>query len=461
MGEAKISMQKSRLIFVSLLVSSVVASFLSTALNTALPAMVESLGVSVDTGQWITSGFSLAMGIVMPLTAFLITRFRTKGLYLLGLILFVAGSVLCALSNSFIPMMAGRVLQAASNGILVAMTQVVILSIFPREKQGSYMGWYGLAVSAAPMVAPTLGGLLVDALGWRSIFWIVAGVMALSLVFAFFVFDNVLEVKKTSFDLLSFIISVFAFGGITLGAGRLSSRGITDPLTAVSLGVGIAALALFVVKQLKSTEPFLNVRILKYKNYAISVAGSVILYLIMMGGTVLTPLYLQRVVGLRAAVSGLLTLPGSLMSIICSPLAGKLYDRIGMKKLFLIGGMLFLLGNIGMIFPEPLPVLVVSYAVRSAGISFLMMPFVTWGIAGIKDKGATAHGTALLTSLRTIAGAIGTAVFVGIMSSASAGEAAKASGAAGLYGFRMAAIAMSAVALAMVIAGILLIREEK
>ena len=457
----QINTRKSLLIFLSLLVSSVVSSFLSTALNTALPAMIETLEVDENTGQWITSGFSLAMGIVMPLTAFLITRFRTKGLYLAGLFLFVGGSVICALSNSFIPMMTGRVLQAASNGILVAMTQVVILSIFPKEKQGGYMGWYGLAVSAAPMVAPTLGGLLVDSLGWRSIFWIVAGVMALSLVLAFFVFDNVLEVKETSFDVLSFIISVFAFGGITLGAGRLSSKGISDPLTAVSLGVGIVASVLFVLKQLKSKEPFLNIRILKNKNYAVSVAGSVILYLVMMGGTVLTPLYLQRVAGVKAAVSGLLTLPGSLVSIICSPLAGKLYDKIGMKKLFVIGGGLFVLGNIGMIFPEPLPVLVVFYAVRSAGISFLMMPFVTWGIAGIKEKGATAHGTALLTSLRTIAGAIGVAVFVGIMSTSTANAAAAANPNPGLYGFRIAAIAMSAVAVVMAAAGMVLIKDEK
>lgn len=373
-----LSHRQSMLIFLSLLVSSIVASFLSTALNTALPAMIEALSVDVDTGQWITSGFSLAMGIVMPLTAFLITRFPTKRLYLAGLLLFIGGSALCALSGSFVPMMIGRVLQAASNGILVAMTQVVILSIFPKEKQGSYMGWYGLAVSAAPMVAPTLGGLLVDALGWRSIFWIVAGVMTLSFVLAVFVFKDVLEVQRHSFDILSFVISVFAFGGITLGAGRLSSKGITDPLTAAALGIGLAASAVFAVRQLKASEPFLNIRILKNKNYAVSVAGSVILYLIMMGGTVLTPLYLQRVAGLKAAVSGLLTLPGSLASIICSP----------------------------------------------------------------------------------IAGAIGTAVFVGVMSSASASGVGMASPNPGLFGFRIAAIAMSAAAVVMFIAGAVLIREE-
>ncbi|MBO4887290.1 MAG: multidrug efflux MFS transporter [Firmicutes bacterium] len=449
------------LIFISLLVGSVVSSFLSTALNTALPSIISVLNVSVDTGQWITSGFSLAMGIVMPLTAFLITRFNTKPLFICGLLLFIIGSVLCAVSTSFVPMMIGRILQAASSGILTAMTQVVILSIFPKEKQGSYMGWYGLAVSAAPIVAPTIGGILVDSLGWRSIFWIVAGLMGLVLVLALFSFSNVLPARKASFDVLSFAISIFAFGGITLGVGQLSSKGISDPMTLIALVAGILGSLLFVFRQLRSSEPFLDLRILKYRNYTVSVLGSMVLYLIMMGGSVLTPLYLQRTLGFSATVSGLLTLPGSLLSMICSPIAGKIYDKLGMKKLFMIGGCMFLLGNAGMAFPESLPVLIIAYSIRCGAISFMMMPFVTWGIAGIKDNNSTAHGTALLTSLRTIAGAIGTAVFVGIMSSAAQSAAGIASPNPGTYGFRIAAVGMAAISLFMYIAGMILIRDEK
>ena len=459
--EQALSDRSRLMIFFSLLIASIVSSFLSTALNTALPAMISVLNVSVDTGQWITSGFSLAMGIVMPLTAFLITRFNTKPLFICGVLLFIVGSVLCATSNSFVPMMLGRVLQAASSGILTAMTQVVILSIFPEEKQGSYMGWYGLAISAAPIVAPTVGGILVDSLGWRSIFWIVAALMGLVLVFALISFSNVLSVRKTSFDVVSFAISIFAFGGITLGIGQLSSRGITAPLTLIALSVGIAGSVLFVFRQLRSSEPFLDLRILKYKNYTLSVLGSIILYLIMMGGSVLTPLYLQRNIGFSATVSGLLTLPGSVLSMVCSPIAGKIYDKLGMRKLFLIGGCMFVLGNAGMMFPEPLPVLIVSYAIRCGAISFMMMPFVTWGIAGIDDKNATAHGTALLTSLRTIAGAIGTAVFVGIMSTAAQSAAGIGSANPGTYGFRIAAAGMAAISLFMYIAGMILIRDEK
>ncbi|MBO4888081.1 MAG: DHA2 family efflux MFS transporter permease subunit [Firmicutes bacterium] len=460
MKENTAPVKKMMLIFISLLLGSVVSSFLSTALNTALPAIIGELRISVDTGQWITSGFSLAMGIVMPLTAFLITRFKTKPLFLVGLLLFIGGSILCAVATSFVPMMIGRVMQAASSGILTAMTQVVILSIFPKEKQGTYMGWYGLAVSAAPIVAPTLGGILVDSLGWRSIFWIVAAIMILVFILSAASFENVLETRKTSFDVLSFMISIFAFGGITLGVGRLSSKGIQDPMTLIALVLGLGGSLLFALRQLRASEPFLNIRILKYKNYTLSVVGSMILYLVMMGGSVLVPLYLQRTAGFSATVSGLMTLPGSLLSMLCSPIAGKLFDRLGMRKLFLLGGALFLIGNTGMIFPEMLPVLIVSYAIRCGAISFLMMPFVTWGVAGIKDKGATAHGTALLTSLRTVAGAIGTAVFVGIMTSASGSQAATLAGNAGAYGFRVSAAGMAAVALLMFVLGMILIKDE-
>ncbi|MCC8149977.1 MAG: MFS transporter [Lachnospiraceae bacterium] len=132
---------KRNLIFLNVIISCIAASLLMTALNTALTPVCKDLGISVTTGQWLISGEVLAMGIVMPLTAFLIRRFPTKRLYLTGIFIFIVGLLIAMLSTVFPVMMCGRILQGCGNGILVSMAQVVILSIFPDEKKGSVMGW--------------------------------------------------------------------------------------------------------------------------------------------------------------------------------------------------------------------------------------------------------------------------------------------------------------------------------
>ena len=182
---------------------------MSTALTTALPSIMEDLSISATTGQWLTSGYSLAMGIMMPLTAFLIRRFPTRRLYIFSLVLFLAGLFLNAIAPSFPLMMAARVLQASGNGIMSAMAQVIILTIYPAKKRGTAMGWYGLSIGAAPVIAPTLAGIIVDMLGWRAIFYISIGIMLISLVWAVFVFDNILETARKKFDTLSFVFSIF------------------------------------------------------------------------------------------------------------------------------------------------------------------------------------------------------------------------------------------------------------
>lgn len=160
-----ITKKKRTLIFINILLTCVASSMLSTALTTALPPIVRDFHISVTTGQWLTSGFSLAMGIMMPLTAFLITRFPTRRLYLTAIIVFIAGLAMCVIAPNFLFMMTGRVLQACGNGILSSMAQVILLTIYPAEQQGTIMGWYGLSVGAAPVVAPTLAGILVDSMG--------------------------------------------------------------------------------------------------------------------------------------------------------------------------------------------------------------------------------------------------------------------------------------------------------
>ena len=225
-NKAELSSKKRTMIFICLVVSGIASSMLSTAMTTALPNVVEYFGISTSVGQWITSGYSLAMGMIMPLTAFLITRFPTKKLYLVGIGGFILGLLVSIFAGNFGIMMAGRILQACGNGVLMTAAQVIILTVYPVDKKGTMMGTYGLATTAAPVVAPTIAGLMIDAFGWKSIFYVALVILAVSFVISCFVFEDVLELQDKKFDVVSFVESIVGFGGITLGIGNISSFGL-------------------------------------------------------------------------------------------------------------------------------------------------------------------------------------------------------------------------------------------
>ena len=167
MASASLESRRRSVLFAVIIASCVVSSLQETALATALPPMIRDLGVSVAAGQWLTSGYNLAMGIVMPTTAFLIMRVPTKRLYVGAIALFTAGIAIASVAGSFPVMMAGRVVQACGNAVMMAIAQVIILTIFPADQRGQAMGMYGLAVGAAPVIAPSLAGVVVDMVGWR------------------------------------------------------------------------------------------------------------------------------------------------------------------------------------------------------------------------------------------------------------------------------------------------------
>ena len=411
----QLSSQKRTLIFICLVVSGIASSTLATAMTTALPNVVEYFGISTSVGQWITSGYSLAMGVVMPLTAFLITRFPTKKLYLTGIGSFILGLLISIFAGNFGIMMAGRVLQACGNGILMSAAQVVILTVYPIEKRGTMMGTYGLATTAAPIIAPTIAGLMID-----------------------------------------------AFGGITLGIGNLTSFGLISIEGGLPLAVGIVVCIFFAVRQWGLEKPFLDVKILKNKNYAISVISSMLLYLVMMGSSVMMPLYVQSVMGYSAVVSGLVTLPGSLATAVISPLAGKMYDKMGIKKLFVIGSAALIISNIGMTFltlDTPLWTAAVLNVIRNLSIGSLMMPLLTWGTSNVELK-KVADASSMLTSFRTIAGSVGSAVFVGIMTVVSESSAAAYGDRALIHGMNISFLWMATGALILLLISIFGVRKN-
>jgi EmrB/QacA subfamily drug resistance transporter len=441
--------KKRTLIFINLIISGIASSILATAMTTALPKVISYFGISTSTGQWMTSGYSLAMGMVMPLTAFLITRFPTRKLYISGIGIFLAGLLLSIFAGNFEIMMAGRILQACGNGILLSTAQVTILTIYPPEKKGTMMGTYGLATTAAPVIAPTIAGLMIDAFGWKSIFYVVLMVMIVSFIMSWLVFEDVLELQDKKFDVISFVESIFAFGGITLGIGNITSCGIISVQAGIPLIVGIIGCVIFVIRQLGLESPFLDIKILKDKQYAISVVSSMLLYFTMMGSSVLMPLYVQTVMGYSAVISGLVTLPGSLATAVVSPFAGRMYDKIGIRKIFIAGSFCLVISNIGMVFINMSTTLIVAAAwnvLRNISIGALMMPLLTWGTSSIELK-KMADASSLLTSFRTIAGSIGSAVFVGIMTVVGSASAEKYGDAALMHGLNVAFAAMSCSAL--------------
>lgn len=451
------------MIFLCLVVSGISSSVLSTAMTTALPGVVEYFGISTSVGQWITSGYSLAMGMIMPLTAFLITRFPTKRLYLTGIGAFIAGLLVSIFAGEFALMMVGRVLQACGNGVLMTAAQVVIMTIYPIKKRGTMMGTYGLATTAAPVVAPTIAGLMIDAFGWKSIFYVSLVIMILSFIISCIVFEDVLELQDKKFDVVSFVESIVAFGGVTLGIGNLSTFGILSIEAGVPLLLGAVVCVFFVTRQCRLEKPFLDVKILVNRNYAVSVLSSMVLYLVMMGSSVMMPLYVQSVMGYSAVVSGLVTLPGSLATALVSPFAGKLYDEIGIKKIFVAGAAALVISNIGMFFlsmETPLWTAAALNVIRNISIGSLMMPLLTWGTSNVHPT-KMADASSLLTSLRTIAGSIGSAVFVGIMTMVAASSAETYGDNAMMHGMNMSFFWMAVGAAVLLLIAVFAVREKR
>lgn len=403
-------------IFATILVSCIACSMLSTALNTALPQILVDFKIDSSTGQWLTSIYSLVMGILTLATPFLIRRFSARGLYLGTLLIFLLGLLLSGCTGSFGVMMAGRVLQAAGNGIMVAQGQVLILTMFPLEKRGSVMGLYGLAIGTSPVIAPALAGIVVDAFGWRMIFYMVAAVTAVSAVMTGILFADVLDHEKSRLDISSLVLCSVGVCGLLLGAGNIGKYFLTDVRVWLPLVCGLAGTMLFVARQLRMESPFMELRILKVPRYRTAVIASMVMYATVMASSILLPIYIQSVLGCSAALSGLVTMPGALATALISPISGRLYDKFGMKRLFLAGSVMLTAGNLGtalILESGTLLGIGVLNVVRCAGIGCLMMPFVTWGMSGL-EKQHTSHGTALITSMRTVAGAFGSAIFVAV-----------------------------------------------
>lgn len=404
-------------ILAALLFGMFIAILNQTLLNVALPKINTEFNISASTGQWLMTGFMLVNGILIPITAYLFNKYSYRKLFLVALVLFTIGSLICAISMNFPIMMVGRVLQAIGAGVLMPLGSIVIITIYPPEKRGAAMGTMGIAMILVPAIGPTLSGYIVQNYHWNVMFYgmFIIGIIAILVGFIWFKLYQYTTNPKA--DIPGIIFSTIGFGALLYGFSEAGNKGWGSVEIETMFAIGIIFIILFVIRELRMKAPMLNLEVLKFPTFTLTTVINMVVMMSLYGGMILLPIYLQNLRGFSALDSGLLLLPGSLIMGLLGPFAGKLLDTIGLKPLAIFGIAVMTyatweLTKLNM--DTPYMTIMGIYVLRSFGMAFIMMPMVTAAINALPGRLAS-HGNAFLNTMRQLAGSIGTAILVTVM----------------------------------------------
>ena len=423
-----------------------VGNFTQLQLSAALPTIVSDFGISVTTGQWLTSIFQLVMGVMVPLTAYLTRRFSTRQIVIASMAVFTLGSVFAWLGSSFVLVLIGRLLEAVGTGVMWPVLQITVFSIYPLSRRGMAMGTVGMAMSVAPAIGPTLGGVQTDLNGWRSIFLTLTVIGVISLLLAIFGLRNFgTRDASAKADFFSVGLSIFGFGGLMFGFTNIESYPFTHPMVWLAMLIGVVGIVWFALRQIHGARrqaadpskqpPLLNLSVLKNKSFTVGTVTAALSFFAFSSIMVIMPLYIQDCRGYSATISGLVMLPGAFGQCIAQFFGGKALDRFGARPVALIGSITLLFGTIMMSLISMTSWIwwvSIWQFVRQIGMGFVLMPITTWSLNCLEPEEVSA-GSAVTNTVRQIAGAIGAPVLVILMETFTALRWAAIGGAKNMY----------------------------
>jgi EmrB/QacA subfamily drug resistance transporter len=388
-----------------------------SVINVAIPTIQNEFGATVSNVQWVITGYALAEGMVVPVSAWLGDRFGLGRVYVLALLGFAGGSALCGLAWSLGILVIFRIVQGILGGILPAITMSILLRIVPPERFGTAMGLYGLGAVSAPAVGPALGGYLVEYVNWRLIFFINVPIGVLGAVAAVLLLPGFPRLMRRRFDVLGFLTVAVGLFSLLLAVSkgedwRWSSYRILGLIT-----ISVLSLALFVVIELEIDDPLLDLRVFRYGVYTHSLLLIVLLIGASFSVVFLIPQFLQQGQGLGALDAGMILLPPALVMAVLMPITGRIYDRFGARWPATIGLMMAAISSyqlrtitLDTSRGEILWLLVLQYA----GLGIGLMPIFSVGLAVIPST-HTNVASALNNVIQRAASAFGVAVFTTLL----------------------------------------------
>lgn len=407
-------------IMISLLLSGFIGMFNETALNVVLSDLINQFHITAATAQWLTTGYLLTLGILVPVSGLFLQWFSTRQLFTASLLLALLGTAVATVSPGFELLMIARVIQAAGVALILPLMFHTVLVIVPPERRGTTYGLIGLVLVVAPAIGPTLSGLLIEQLSWNWIFGLTLPILAFSLLFGMRYMQNITTITKPKIDIYSLILSTLGFGGIVFAfssAGE-GEGGLGAPKVVIPMIVGILAILIFAVRQLRMKQPMMDLRAFKQPMFTVGTAMLMIAVMVMMAAMIMLPLYLIRGLGLNAFSAGLVLLTGGVVNAITQPIMGRIFDKFGPRwvvpaGMALISVVLWFLS--GITTTTTITQIIVLHTFLMIGISMVWMPSQANGLNQLPPS-LYPHGSAIMNTVQQVAGAIGIAVAVSIMS---------------------------------------------
>lgn len=423
--------RRNRLVINLMLVATFVVFLNETIIGVALPNVMETLHIEESTAQWLSTAFMLTMAVVIPTTGFLMQRLNTRTVFILAMSLFSLGTAIAAIAPGFEVLLAGRVIQASGTAIMMPLLMTTVMTLVPPHERGKTMGNISIVMSVAPAVGPAIGGVIVQSLEWRFIFILVLPIAILALVLGAMRVQNVTEPRSVPLDVLSVILSAFAFGGLIYGLSSLGEAAAGNAVVApwIPITVGAVALVGFILRQLslqKGDRAFLDLRTFTSRGFAVSIVLMAIMMGALFGTVIILPLYTQDVLGLEPVASGLLLVPGSLMMGLAGPFIGRLYDKVGPRPLIVPGSVavsvalwvMAMTYGVGTSWVEVL----LLHILLSVGLAFMFTPLFTTSLGSLQPH-LYSHGSATIGTVQQLAGAAGTALFIALLTIGKVGAA--------------------------------------